>query len=177
ITNHDQERLIRSLGDAGIFDDEAFKRVKLGAILLMTAPGIPMIWMGQEFGEYKNREPNQPKKLEWDLLKNERNRDLFEFYKRLIAFRKQNSALKSTQVDFIHANPEGKVLAYARSDGQESQVIVVANFSDQSFESYQISDFPNGNWQLWGSDRTLEITDNQLTLELPANEAQIFVLQ
>ncbi|HBL10634.1 MAG TPA: alpha-amylase [Cyanobacteria bacterium UBA11162] len=177
ITNHDQERLIRSLGDAGIFDDEAFKRVKLGAILLMTAPGIPMIWMGQEFGEYKNREPNQPKKLEWDLLKNERNRDLFEFYKGIIAFRKQNSALKSTQVDFIHANPEGKVLAYGRSDGEESQVIVVANFSDQSFDEYQITDFPNGNWQLWGSDRTLEITDNQLTLELPANEAQIFVLQ
>ncbi len=177
ITNHDQERLIRSLGDVGIFDDEAFKRVKLGAILLMTAPGIPMIWMGQEFGEYKNREPNQPKKLEWDLLKNDRNRDLFEFYKALIAFRKQNSALKSTQVDFIHANPEGKVLAYARSHGQASQVIVVANFSDQSFESYQINDFPNGNWQLWGSDSQVEVTDNQLSVELPANEAQIFVRQ
>jgi 1,4-alpha-glucan branching enzyme len=41
------------LGDRDILDQTAFKRVKLGVALLMTAVGIPMLWMGEEFGEYK----------------------------------------------------------------------------------------------------------------------------
>lgn len=175
ITNHDQERLITSLGDRGIFDDAAFNRVKLGAAILMTAPGIPLIWMGQEFGECKHREPNKPQKLEWALLKNDRNRDLLEYYKRLIAFRKQTPALKTPHIDFFHANPEEKILAYVRWDDAGSQVIVVANFSDQSFEQYQLPNFPaNGTWRDWAGNGEVEAADSQLTVELPAWDAKIF---
>lgn len=35
-----------------IFGEEAFKRVRLGVVLQMTSIGIPMIWMGEEMGEY-----------------------------------------------------------------------------------------------------------------------------
>jgi 1,4-alpha-glucan branching enzyme len=41
LATHDRERLLRELGDRGIFDAEAFKRAKLAAVLLMTAMGIP----------------------------------------------------------------------------------------------------------------------------------------
>ena len=52
LTNHDHERLMVELGNQEILDEAAFKRLKLGAVLLMTAVGVPMIWMGQEFGDY-----------------------------------------------------------------------------------------------------------------------------
>jgi len=34
------------LGDREIFDAEAFKRIKLGTVLLSTAVGV-LIWMGE----------------------------------------------------------------------------------------------------------------------------------
>jgi len=46
LTNHDHNHLMVELGDREIFDAEAFKRIKLGAVLLSTAVGVP-IWMGE----------------------------------------------------------------------------------------------------------------------------------
>ncbi|MEG4294088.1 hypothetical protein Q5692_30830 [Microcoleus sp. C2C3] len=48
----------------------AFKRAKFGAVLLVTAVKIPMLWMGEEFGHFTRQTPNQPNKLLWSLLKN-----------------------------------------------------------------------------------------------------------
>ena len=47
LANHDQNRLFRKLGEKGILDDELYTRTKLGALILMTSIGIPMIWMGE----------------------------------------------------------------------------------------------------------------------------------
>ncbi len=52
IGNHDHDRMLVELGkERLIFGEEAFKRVRLGVVLQMTSIGIPMIWMGEEFGE------------------------------------------------------------------------------------------------------------------------------
>ena len=61
-----------SLADANIFDTAAFKRAKLGATLVITAMGVPMIWMGEEFGEYKHKTLD-PAPLDWRLLDNDPN--------------------------------------------------------------------------------------------------------
>jgi len=74
------------LGDREIFDEEAFKG-QLGAVLLSTAVGVPLIWMGEEFGEYKPKTPDSAK-IDWTLLSHDLNRGLFEYYKGLIGLRK-----------------------------------------------------------------------------------------
>jgi 1,4-alpha-glucan branching enzyme len=58
------QRVMVELGNRGIVGEAAFKRVKLGAILMLTAVGIPMLWMGEEFGDYNplNQEAN---KIDW----------------------------------------------------------------------------------------------------------------
>ncbi|WP_333431002.1 hypothetical protein [Microcoleus sp. MON2_D5] len=53
--------------------EAALKQANLGAFLLVTAVGIPMLWMGQEFGQSARQTPNQPNKLQWFLLKNQPN--------------------------------------------------------------------------------------------------------
>jgi 1,4-alpha-glucan branching enzyme len=51
IASHDNQRMLYQLGQQQIFDDEAFERIELAATLLMTAMGVPMVWMGTELGE------------------------------------------------------------------------------------------------------------------------------
>jgi 1,4-alpha-glucan branching enzyme len=87
LSNHDHDRVMVELGNHNIFDEAAFKRAKLEVVLVMTAVGIPLIWMGDEFGEYKPK-TIESAKIDWSLLGNDANRGLFEYYKGLIALRK-----------------------------------------------------------------------------------------
>ena len=67
------------------------KRVRLAAIALLTAQGIPMIHAGQEFGRSKGGNDNsydQDNATNWiDWTVKEKNKDIFELYKGLIALR------------------------------------------------------------------------------------------
>jgi 1,4-alpha-glucan branching enzyme len=177
LTNHDHNRLMVELADRGIFDAEAFKRAKLGAVLLMTAVGVPMMWMGQEFGEYKSKTPD-PAKIDWTLLQNDLNQELFEYYKGLIALRKSNPALYSENIDFFHENPDSKVIAYGRWNGEGSRVVAVANFSDQFLAGYQVPNFPaNGTWHEWTRNYDIESGNDQIVVDLAEYEAKVFVWQ
>lgn len=175
LTNHDHPRLMVELAQREIFDQAAFKRLKLGAVLLMTAMGVPMIWMGEEFGEYKKNSPD-PAKLEWSLLANELNQDLWKYYKGLIALHKSNPALRTNNVNFFFTDPETKVVAYIRWNDQGSRVVVVANFSDNYLADYAVQDFPeDGIWHEWTGDYDVEVKDHQLVTDLPEYEAKVFV--
>ncbi len=180
LATHDRQRLMRELGDRGIFDEAAFGRAKLGAALLLTAMGIPMIWMGEEFGEHKRKSETvtQPKKIAWPLLEQAPNRDLFEYYQQLIALRKQSAALQSDNIAFFHENPEAKTFAYIRWHDQGNRVAVLVNFSEQSFADYQLTNLPeDGLWQAWGSNAQVEVTNGCLLTNLEEWSAKIFVWQ
>ncbi|MEH2157849.1 alpha-amylase family glycosyl hydrolase [Nostoc sp.] len=180
LATHDRERVLRELGNCGIFNAPAFERAKLAAALLMTAMGVPMLWMGEEFGEYqqKSQDVTKPQKINWSLLSSDQNHDLFEYYQKLIALRQQTPALQSDNIKFFYENADEKVLAYTRWDEQNSHVVVVANFSDQNLNQYKISDFPTAEcWRDWGGNREVESGEDGLVTDLPSYTAKIFVLQ
>jgi 1,4-alpha-glucan branching enzyme len=175
LTNHDHDRLMVELANREIFDEAAFKRVKLGVVLLMTAVGVPLVWMGEEFGEYHPKK-TESQKIEWNLLENDLNKSLFEYYKGLIHLRKQNQALYTENIEFFYEDPESKVLAYARWNDEGSRVVVVANFSDQYLAGYRVPHFPeNGTWHEWTGDYDLESGDDNILIDLPEYEAKVFV--
>jgi 1,4-alpha-glucan branching enzyme len=180
LATHDREHLFRELGDRGIFDEAAFGRAKFAAVMLMTAMGVPMLWMGEEFGEHKRKSEKvtQPKKIAWPLLERDLNRDLFEYYKKLIALRKQNPALQCENIEFFHESPETKVLAYVRWSNEGSRIVVVANFSENVLSEYHIPNFPvTGTWHDWTGDYDVEVGEDGIRLDIEGYEAKVFVRQ
>jgi 1,4-alpha-glucan branching enzyme len=180
LATHDREHVMRELCDRSIFGEAAFQRAKLGAVLLMTAMGVPMLWMGEEFGESKRKSESvtQPKKIAWSLLEKDLNQDLFEYYKKLIALRKKNPALQSDNIKFFHEDPEAKVLAYSRWNEKGSRVVVVANFSDSFLSKYKVPNFPaTGIWHEWMDDGEVEAGENQIAIHLPEYTARVLVWQ
>jgi 1,4-alpha-glucan branching enzyme len=177
LSNHDQQRLMVELANHEIFDEAAFKRMRLGMALLMTAVGVPLVWMGEEFGEYKPK-TIESAKIDWSLLGNDPNRNLFEYVRGLIGLRKQNPALQTVNIDFFHENAEDQVFAYGRWNEEGSRVVVVANFSDQYRAGYALANFPaNGTWHEWGHDYDVPVEDNCLITDLAEYEAKVFVWQ
>jgi 1,4-alpha-glucan branching enzyme len=178
LATHDREHMLVELGDKGIFDKAAFQRVKLGAIIQMTAPGIPMIWMGDEFGQatHKTQFTTEQNPLDWSLLENDLNQDLFKFYQRLIALRKEKQCLNSSNIEFFCQHPENKVFAYVRWNEAGERVVVIANFSDHSYENYTIPHFPSdGVWKFWTGGQQVEARNGEVTIALPSYEAQILL--
>ncbi len=195
LASHDRERPLRELGDRGIFNEAAFARTKLGVVLLMTAMGVPMLWMGEEFGEYKRKSKTvtQPNKISWSLLEQDQNHDLFEYYKKLIALRTHNRALQSDNIEFFHENADAKVetrliaslLAYVRWHDQGDRVIVVANFSDQNLSGYNVEtrhvaslqETSLQNWRDLFTNTEVAAADGGLVIDLPQYSALVFVSQ
>ena len=74
--------------------------------VLLTSRGVPMLLSGDEFGntQYGNNnaycQDNEISWLDWDLL--EEHRDLYEYTRNLIAFRKAHPVLRCNSYDYSH---------------------------------------------------------------------------
>ena len=88
-------------GDIDLPDEVKYlrhKMIKNAAAILLTSLGIPMILAGDEFGntQFGNNNPycqdNKISWLDWNDL--QKNQDLFKFFQKVIAFRKNHPVLK-----------------------------------------------------------------------------------
>lgn len=113
------------------------ERIKLAFACLMTSIGIPMILAGDEFGDTSDLKTSHPEKqmdaVNYERMNDEWRKRLFKYVARLVRLRTCYPALGTNEIDFFHVDfNEGKrVMVWRRGfKDSESQVVVVANFSD-----------------------------------------------
>ena len=128
----------------------AQKRSTLAAAMVFTAPGIPMLFQGQEFlegGWFRDTVP-----VDWD--QRQEFRGIVRLYRDLIQLRLDRQGFSRglcgqfTQV--FHADTERGLLAFHRWDrgGPGDDVVVIANLSHQPQEDYVLG-FPAAEaWKL-----------------------------
>jgi 1,4-alpha-glucan branching enzyme len=136
----------------------AQKRSTLAAGLVFTAPGIPMIFQGQEFLQGDWFRDNVP--LDWAL--NDDFHGITRLYRDLIRRRRnwndQTRGLRGQYLNVFHLNQEHKMLAFQRWDqhGKGDDVVVVVNFANDLKEDYQIGFPAKGTWKLrFNSDASI----------------------
>jgi len=128
----------------------ARKRSTLAAAMVFTAPGIPMLFQGQEFLEGEWFRDTVP--LDWD--QSEEFHGIVRLYRDLIRLRLNRDGLSRglcgqfTQV--FHLNEESNVIAFHRWDkgGPADDVVVVANFLHEPQAGYSIGFPARGTWKL-----------------------------
>lgn len=128
----------------------AQKRSTLAAGLVFTAPGIPMLFQGQEFLQGEWFRDDVP--LDWDL--NEEYRGIVRLYRDLVRLRLNvkghSRGLSGQFLNIFHVNEAENVIAFQRWDqhGAGDDVVVVLNFSHVSKENYTIGMPAAGAWKL-----------------------------
>ncbi|MCA9126874.1 MAG: alpha amylase C-terminal domain-containing protein [Planctomycetales bacterium] len=126
----------------------AQKRATIGIALSMTAPGIPMLFQGQEFLE--DGWFHDADELDWD--KAEYHAGIIKLTSKLIELRLNRTGktkgLTGQNVDVHHVNHSGKVVAFRRwSDGGlGDETIVIINFSNQQHGQYKFGLPTGGRW-------------------------------
>ena len=124
------------------------KRATLGLALVMTAPGIPMLFQGQEFledGWFQDVD-----ELDWDRA--DEHAGIIKLTAKLIRMRLNRdgntSGLTGQHVDVHHINHKGKVIAYIRfcSGGPGDECVIIANFANQHYSDYEFGLPAAGKW-------------------------------
>lgn len=143
-------RLPRDI-DAGNPDSIwARRRALLAAGIVMTAPGVPMVFQGQEMHETWTFSAEQS--LRWSLTNT--CSGIVRAYRDMIRLRRNvagaTGGLKGTGINVHHIDNANKVIAYTRWDagGGADDVVVVANFSVKNWTNNDYSiQFPSaGTW-------------------------------
>ncbi len=128
----------------------AQKRTTLAAALVLTAPGIPMLFQGQEFLEDGWFQDSLP--LDWH--KSEEFIGLLRMYRDLIHLRLNKfgstRGLTGSGLNTFHENQADNVLAYHRwhQGGPGDDVVVVVNLSHLAHENYRLGFPSSGTWRL-----------------------------
>ncbi len=129
----------------------AKKRSTLAAALVMTAPGIPMLFQGQEMLDGQAFVQPAPT-LNWSGT--DRHAGIVVLYRDLIRLRRDwfdhTRGLRGEGLNVFHVNDDDKVIAYHRWDdgGPGDDVVVALNFANRSYDTYTIG-FPKaGTWRV-----------------------------
>jgi 1,4-alpha-glucan branching enzyme len=143
-------RVPQEIDPAGAGNYFAQKRSTLAAALVFTAPGIPMLFQGQEFlegGWFRDTVP-----VEWD--KRDEFRGIVRLYRDLIRLRlnkdKRSRGLCGQNVQVTHVHDAMNMIAFRRWDqgGPGDDILVVANFHRDPRADYTVGFPAAGNWKL-----------------------------
>ena len=150
----------------------ARSRSRVATGILLTAPGIPQIFMGQEFLEDKpwDVDPRGPNLLSWnglDLPSDSSMRDHLRFTRDLIRLRRDLPALRSDNVHAFYHSDQDRVIAYHRwCEGTGDDVIVVASFAETTWTGYKIG-FPHPG--LWKERFNSDVYDHWVNPQVAGN--------
>ncbi len=126
------------------------KRATLGSALVLTTPGIPMLFQGQELIEGSWFSDDDP--LDWSLRQS--NKGLLRLHRDLIRLRRNvddtTRGLKGPNVAIVRVDEHARILAYHRWEegGPRDDVLVLASFSSTPQESYRIGVPRPGLWRV-----------------------------
>jgi 1,4-alpha-glucan branching enzyme len=132
-------------------DPESFaarRRSMIGAALLLTAPGTPMLFMGQE-NLAKGTFTDPPQVLAAPTASGALVR---AFYKDMLALRTNAAGgakgLSEKGIEILHRNDADKVIAYRRFGASGEDVIVMVNLKNRAYTRYDLGVPAGGTYRV-----------------------------
>ncbi len=141
----------------------ARKRATLGAVLVFTSPGVPMIFQGQELLEDRWFSDDDP--VDWSLL--DRETGTVRLYRDLVALRRNldggTHGLTGHHVNVQLVDDRAKLVAFHRwaHGGPGDDVVVVCNFRSEAARGFRLGVPAPGHWRVvFDSDAPVYHADN-----------------
>jgi len=185
ITNHDMPRVMNQLGN----DKEQKARIAAG--ILLTAPGIPFIYYGEEIGmsgtkpDELIRTPMQWSNAQgagftegspWEAINSDfplvnvakltgDHTSLLEYYRQLIQLRNEHSALQIGKT-YVADSKSNKLVSYLRVSSEETLLIII-NIDNSPVSDY---DLELSIGPLSGQYNAASLLENSVINPLQAND-------
>jgi 1,4-alpha-glucan branching enzyme len=132
----------------------AKKRSTLAAAIMLTSPGIPMLFQGQEMLETRDFGFKTPTNMNFGRAEDANFKGIVQMYRDLIALRRnltgETVGLTGQNLNVFHLDDGNKTLAYHRWEhgGAGDDVVVVSNFSTDPQPNLNIGFPRGGTWHV-----------------------------
>ena len=164
---------------------ERHANLKPSYAFMMGHPGKKLLFMGQEFAQ--SREWSENRELDWNVIEEPKNREVYEFYKKLLQLYKTHPAMYEMDYErdgfeWIDADDcDRNVYSFIRyAKDKKKGLIFLCNFAGIAWKNYIVSVPQNGNYKLILSSESEENKIYQVghekifTYDLPAYGVAIF---
>jgi len=105
----------------------SYDKLKLHLAYILTIPGVPVIYYGDEIGMTGASDPDNRRMMRFDDDLNENEKQTFKDVSKIIHIRKNHPALRYG--DFLTLQADKNIYAYVRSDMNE-RILVIINKSE-----------------------------------------------
>jgi len=106
----------------------SYDKLKLHLAYILTIPGVPVIYYGDEIGMTGASDPDNRRTMRFDNNLNEYEKQMFKDVSKLVHSRNEHSALRYG--DFLTLKADENIYAYLRSD-MNQRILVVLNKSEK----------------------------------------------
>jgi glycosidase len=163
---------------------EEIDKFKLMLIFQMTYIGAPYIYYGDEVGMWGANDPCCRKPMLWDEYnyddekvnpdqsiknktdKNFVNKELFDFYKKLIKIRNDNKVLQLGKFRTLKTDDNNEVLIYTR-ELDDKQIIVLINKSKNPVEINLSTDHKEYYSDIFNGNEFISVNDGKINCSVP----------
>jgi len=164
--SHDTPRILTVTGG-----DEA--KARLAYIAMMTLPGTPLVYYGDEVGMLGGEDPDCRRTMNWD--ESGWNDDLFRFVQLLIALRRDHAALRRGRLE-LHQS-FNRVLVFSRETEADAVVVVLNPGPGRSGYSVELPDHLDGAYADAFSGGRFEARDGRLPIDRLEGRSGLVLVQ
>lgn len=144
---------------------ESYDKLKLHLTYLLTIPGIPVIYYGDEIGMTGAADPDNRRMMRFDDELNEYEKQTLKDVSKLINIRKEHSALRYG--DFLTLQADENIYAYLRSDMNERIFTILNKSTDkQNIEIKLPAVYKINTAKDLISGKELEVKNNLISLSI-----------
>ncbi len=175
---------------------DAWKILRMAAVLQMTWVGAPMIYYGTEAGLWGGNDPDNRKPMLWEDLAYEPestgpqgekrepvevkfDRDLWQFYREAIALRRGDEVFRSGEVVLIGTNDKAKTWVFARRQGDRWALVALNRSRERQTLTFPApAGLPEAAWRTVlvsdASSASATVADGQVKVEIAPLAAGVF---